>query len=664
MKRILMLAMAALPAMMAKAESYTWTGATDYDFHTATNWTPEGIPGETDEAEIDGAAVTVSGRHRLPASLKLKNGASYTVLDDELHFGGTIDHTIYGGTVSCTLVAAQSNVQLSISDCHIIDSGTGNNGFWKIDDSCLNFVDGDARAAKFTYQTSIAIDPFFFFERMYIRYKGEVLDRAGYDENFTSRDNGNGTTTLSLIPDTPWRILENAAVVTKDSATISATVKKCASGNGIVYYVFKSTRAEVESALANAASMTSTETAAVVDDVVSVSLSDLTEDATYYYAFAIIDAGQVVATTEPTAVVPSDYDNIYVNSAWTKGAPIPGQRLLFKEPFSIPQSGWNEKTFAAFTIDVGYGNIVHIEGYTGVTLSGALMLKSGTVTVDPTSFIHYSKLIMDGGSFVTGGQDFNDASAATLFEFRGGTLELTGECKTGGKVSLTNMVIFAPNFITGDAATTAHATRVVSTRRDRRVDLPFGFYGQHHYLDFTPGAVADNVIPPSCGYGWTYDYPTEEGETVDWPARTDEQILQVLFTEGRITLNGDAVSDATFAAQFVVYDDTADHSQLVTMFTPFGAATKGAYTLMNGAVVRLAERTTLSGLTIEGTDTIIDLNGKILSVTSKNAFVLNGNVVVRGDYTPAQLNTLAGAEIFRGTGSISVGKSGLAVFVR
>ena len=100
------------------------------------------------------------------------------------------------------------------------------------------------------------------------------------------------------------------------------------------------------------------------------------------------------------------------------------------------------------------------------------------------------------------------------------------------------------------------------------------------------------------------------------------------------------------------------------MYTPMTRAMKGSYTLMNGAVVRLVERVTISGLTVHGADTIFDLNGKNLSVTGKNAFVVNGVTIERGDYTAAQLNALARVTVFRGEGNVSVGKVGFAVIIR
>lgn len=110
-----------------------------------------------------------------------------------------------------TLVAAQfAGSTLTISDAAIIDTGAGNNGFWQNTGSYLNFVDGDARAATFTYQTSIAANPYWFFSHPagtpYIRYDDQILTQSAFDENFQFVDNQDGTTTLSMKTLEGWRL--------------------------------------------------------------------------------------------------------------------------------------------------------------------------------------------------------------------------------------------------------------------------------------------------------------------------------------------------------------------------------------------------------------------------------------------------------------------------
>ena len=59
MKRILMLAMVALPVVLAKAELKTWTGsAGDGIYQTAGNWDPVGVPTASDDILIASGAVT------------------------------------------------------------------------------------------------------------------------------------------------------------------------------------------------------------------------------------------------------------------------------------------------------------------------------------------------------------------------------------------------------------------------------------------------------------------------------------------------------------------------------------------------------------------------------------------------------------------------------
>ena len=191
----LILAATGFSAATAFADTYTWTGdARNSDYATAGNWNVGDSPAahapyETDDVVIDGANVTVNGNYRIPLSLTLSNGASWSI-GGQIWFGndanGVVHPVIKGGTVSGTLVAAQyAGSTLTISDAAIIDTGSGDNGFWQNTGSYLNFVDGNNRAATFTYQTSIAANPFWFFSNPantpYIRYNDQVIDEATFN---------------------------------------------------------------------------------------------------------------------------------------------------------------------------------------------------------------------------------------------------------------------------------------------------------------------------------------------------------------------------------------------------------------------------------------------------------------------------------------------------
>ncbi len=237
-KQMLSIATAALAANLI-ADTITWTGgAGTTDWTAAGNWDLNRAPMETDDVVISGAAVTASGSRRIPQSLTMSNGASYTI-GGEIQFGNddVTAPVIYGGTVTGTLVASQfAAATLTISDAAIVDTGTGHNGFWQNTGSYLNFVDGANRAASFTYQKSIASDPFYFFSNPavnpYIRYNGEVVSREVFDANFSSVDNGNGTVTLHMTALTGWRIAKpeisnvQDAAGGKKTATVSADASK------------------------------------------------------------------------------------------------------------------------------------------------------------------------------------------------------------------------------------------------------------------------------------------------------------------------------------------------------------------------------------------------------------------------------------------------------
>lgn len=249
MKKLVTIAIAALAGQLI-ADTYTWFGdAGTSDYATAGNWNVGDYPAthapyETDDVVIDGANVTVNGNYRIPLSLTLSNGASWSI-DGEIQFGNNnVEHPIiYGGTVSGTLVASQlAGSSLTISDAAIIDTGSGNNGFWQNTGSYLNFVDGDNHAATFTYQTSIAENPFWFFSNPantpYIRYKDQVINEAMFNTHFTYTDNNDGTTTLSLKSVDGWELGVLAVGDVEDSQVeVSVTATKYSGSDATVYFV-------------------------------------------------------------------------------------------------------------------------------------------------------------------------------------------------------------------------------------------------------------------------------------------------------------------------------------------------------------------------------------------------------------------------------------------
>ncbi len=250
MRKPITILAALFAAMAINADTITWTGnANTSDYATAGNWNVGDSPAthapyETDDVVIDWANVTVNGNYRIPLSLTLSNGASWSI-GGEIQFGNNnVEHPIiYGGTVSGTLVASQfAGSSLTISDAAIIDTGSDNNGFWQNTGSYLNFVDGNNRAASFTYQTSIAANPFYFFSNPagtpYIRYNDQIIDEATFNKHFTYVDNGNGTTTLSMKSVDGWELgALTVGEVQDGQVSVSVTATKYSGSDATVYFV-------------------------------------------------------------------------------------------------------------------------------------------------------------------------------------------------------------------------------------------------------------------------------------------------------------------------------------------------------------------------------------------------------------------------------------------
>ena len=235
----------ALGAFASHANTIMWTGGagTD-DYATAGNWDGGNVPAETDDVEINGATVTVNGNYRIPLSLTLLNGASWAI-NGEIQFGNNgVEHpVIHGGSVSGTLVAAQfAGSTLTISDAAIYDTGSGLNGFWQNTGSYLNFVDGDNRAASFTYQTSIAANPFYFFSNPagtpYVRYNDQVINETMFNTHFAYTDNGDGTTTLYMKSVDGWGLgALTVGEVQNGQVSVSVTATKYSGSDATVYFV-------------------------------------------------------------------------------------------------------------------------------------------------------------------------------------------------------------------------------------------------------------------------------------------------------------------------------------------------------------------------------------------------------------------------------------------
>ncbi len=233
----LLAAFAAALMSTSHAETKTWDGGANTTvWGDANNWNPDGVPGQADSVEIDGVSVTHNG-NLVVSSVKLTGGATVSASGELKSEGNAITPIYEGGIVSCSLLALITG-PITISDAEIRNSGTGHaNGFYQAGGYYLNFVDGAKRGAAYTFNANLGNDPYSLFVNRtdpLIRYKGEAMSKAVFDDNFEFKNNGDGTITLFMKPITGWHVgnpaVENITTVSegKKSATVSAVATKVA----------------------------------------------------------------------------------------------------------------------------------------------------------------------------------------------------------------------------------------------------------------------------------------------------------------------------------------------------------------------------------------------------------------------------------------------------
>ncbi|MBR3087052.1 MAG: hypothetical protein IKH04_11700 [Kiritimatiellae bacterium] len=486
-----------LGAFALNADTITWTGgAGNGDYATAGNWDLGRAPAETDDVVIAGAAVTVNGNYRIPASLTLQNGGSWSI-GGEIQFGNSgVEHpAIYGGTVSGTLVAAQyAGSTLTISDAAIIDTGSGNNGFWQNTGSYLNFVDGSARAASFTYQSSIAANPFWFFSNPaantpYIRYNGQAIDEATFNTHFAYTDNGDGTTTISMKSIDGWGLgAPSAGDVQNGEVEVTVAVTKYSGGDATVYFV-QGTRdyGETFSSWPTATEGETVSATATVHDTLA-----LGEGYNFIRAFLLY------------------------NGEYTASAAV------------------TKRVMAACG---DYGDLADVYEYVGEDNNlgdAANWLKDGEETaaapVAGTDTRWFGKNANYSGILAITDKD----------HFDGATLALSGDCNVSSDVVFSNSTVsIATIVLTDPVVFSLHGTALTTTRTDQWFGVyPPGTYqnaADKTFVNFLPGKASSFTFVGS-----------NNGVTDAASAKS------VLVAPGYIVLDGAAITDEQWETHFAV----------------------------------------------------------------------------------------------------------------
>ena len=585
MRKPITILAALFAATTIKADTITWTGgAGTPDYATGGNWDLNRAPAEADDVVIDEAAVTVNGSARIPHSLTLLNGASWSI-GGEIQFGNNnVEHPIiYGGTVSGTLVAAQyAGSTLTISDAAIIDTGSGNNGFWQNTGSYLNFVDGNNRAATFTYQTSIAANPFYFFSNPagtpYIRYNDQVIDEATFNKHFTYVDNGNGTTTLSMKSVDGWELgALTVGVVDDHSVDVSVTATKYSGSDATVYFV-QGTRdyGETFSSWPTATDGEEVSATSEVNDTLTL------EDGYNYIRAFLLYNGEYTASAVVTRRIMAPYGD--------------------------------------------YGELTDVYEYIGEdnNLGDAANWakdKSAPADAAPTA----------GTDIRWFGKNANYSGALAITAkdyFDGATLALSGDCNVSSDVVFSNTVIsIATIVVSSPVVFSLYGSDMTTTRNDQWLGVyPPGTYTESStktFVNFLSGKASsftftDNAINISDA----------------------DSAKSVLVTPGYLKLDGAAIADSDWEAFFsvevsgktvkITYDPVVDENKISSVaFSDVTATsatlTASIFSIASGASVIVACDTaeiTEANIIAKGENVIVNEGVATKAVTS----LVSGNV--------------------------------------
>ena len=495
----LLAAFAAAFITTSHAETKTWDGGANTTvWGDANNWNPDGVPGQADSVEIDGVSVTHNG-NLVVSSVKLTGGATVTASGELKSEGNAVEPVYNGGVVSCTLLALITG-PVTISDAEIKNSGTGHaNGFYQAGSHYLNFVDGAKRGAAYTFNANLGNDPYSLFVNRtnpLIRYKGEAMSKADFDDNFEFKNNGDGTITLYMRASTGWHVgspaVENIATVSegKKSATVSAVATKVvetAPDAPYCYVAFDTV--DHGSDFANWPAATRAE-ATLSDGVISASI-EFNSGVTYYArVFASYTMGDVTEIASSSAVE-------------------------FR------------------TADVDYGDLTNVYEYIGtdndLTKVSNWMLDGNPAALVPTEGTDI-RWFGSRGNYAKG-----SFKAYSNDRFVGTTMGIDGDFEAWGDISFSNSTINARMIVlkNGDITVNLYGSTVYVLRTDAG---QFGFYDKSYakMINFISGKASSYTGRNS------------------FNATDKASVYSSLIENGKVVLDGATINASTWADNFVV----------------------------------------------------------------------------------------------------------------
>ncbi len=457
-------------------------------------------------------------------------------------------------TWTCKLFSA-ADIPISWKAGSLVTWDTNWGGYYNAAGT-IDIAEGWTGSFTFAYAPSAVFASCFSGK---IKYKGKVLTAETFADLFTVEattvidpsETVHAASKVYLTPATDWKVgMLTVSDRTASGATVSATLAQAGEGAYSVYMAYGTDAITEANILSVGTEVTES------DDAYTKSLTGLTEDTVYNYAFAIVTNG-AVAAFKADSFVASDYDYIYKDGAWVGS----------NEPVNLPAST-DSVLFASDYTTAGELRLDNKKVKNAVLTSSTMLY--GTLQVVNSAVVNRRKNMMNQASY-----GFYGDNATPL------------------------------NFVSESGNGTIYRASSYTCRcNDSQLDA---------FDDFFKCQTAKKILHNGVQIDAT-DYAANFKRTV----ATDKEAGTFDYGDGEVSVEMNVVT--------------------LTLWDSLPADASGAWTVKDGARVKLTENVKLDSLTVEGTGAVIDLNDHTLKVPA-NALTVNGEVIAKGTYTGETLPT-------------------------
>jgi len=457
-------------------------------------------------------------------------------------------------TWTCKLFSA-ADISISWKAGSLVTWDTNYGGYYNAAGT-IDIAEGWTGSFTFAYAPSAVFASCFSGK---IKYKGKVLTAETFADLFTVEattvidpsETVHAASKVYLTPATDWKVgMLTVSDRTASGATVSATLAQAGEGAYSVYMAYGTDAITEANILSVGTEVTES------DDAYTKSLTGLTEDTVYNYAFAIVTNG-AVAAFKADSFVASDYAYIYKDGAWVGS----------NEPVNLPAST-DSVLFASDYTTAGELRLDNKKVKNAVLTSSTMLY--GTLQVVNSAVVNRRNNMMNQAPY-----GFYGDNATPL------------------------------NFVSESGNGTIYRASSYTCRcNDSQLDA---------FDDFFKCQTAKKILHNGVQIDAT-DYAANFKRTV----ATDKESGTFDYGDGEVSVEMNVVT--------------------LTLWDSLPADASGAWTVKDGARVKLTENVKLDSLTVEGTGAVIDLNDHTLKVPA-NALTVNGEVIAKGTYTGETLPT-------------------------